>query len=763
MELIKKFFSDKGRVGVAIVCLLMMSVLVVSAITGETLAADTSGGDVSTEATSACYQCNSNSNLYKWKIGTSSDSDCAAGYHIMPEYKTQTSCLAQNKACYQCNSNSNILKWETSSSADVVCPAGYHENTSIEEATCKTYKITYNANGGSGGPTITYKSHGNEVKLSTNEPTRTGYVFRGWAKTDGGVVSLKAGASYYLNEDLELFAVWTENSSSGEEGGGEGETITYSVSYKNNGGTGTMSNSTYTKGVSQALRKNTFTRTGYAFNGWNTKADGTGNKYTDGQSISISSDLTLYAQWKINKVNIKYNTNGGTIKEANGYSAKDGIIYSGNEFFIHTINYGTTTSSDGLSDYNNPDFINITRNGYSVPIDAEWICLSGDCTVGKTYDQSKQYNHSDFCDASKGDCNVVLGVNWKANKVNIKYNTNGGTIKEANGYSAKDGIIYNGNDVFMHTIDYGKSTSSDGLSDYNNPNFINIARNGYSALTGAEWLCISGCATSGKTFSQSKQYNHSDFCDASKGDCNVVLGVNWQVNKYTVKYNANGGTGTMNDSIYTYGVSKTLTANSFTRTDYTFKCWNTKSDGSGINYTDKQNITITEDLTLYAQWNYNDSTGGEDEIVIKYYISYDKNGGTGTMSNSEHQYGYASGLSKNIYTRTGYTFNGWNTKADGTGTTYTDGQTISNLASSNGEVVTLYAQWLEEVNDDDDGNPSTPGTDNDYSGNDSNQENDKNDNLDNGPVTGSLATILVSLIGIGALGGTIYYRKKFKN
>lgn len=283
---------------------------------------------------------------------------------------------------------------------------------------------------------------------------------------------------------------------------------------------------------------------------------------------------------------------------------------------------------------------------------------------------------------------------------------------------------------------------------------IYITRQGYSVPIGGEWVCLEGCTISGKTFSQSVVYKHSDFCDASNKDCTVVLGVNWKINKYTVTYNSNGGTGIMASSDYTYGVAQALSANVFTKDGYTFKNWNTKADGTGTNYMDKQSINIVEDLTLYAQWKSNDSTGEEEETVIKYYIRYDKNSGTGTMKNSEHKYGYASNLSKNTFKRTGYTFNGWNTKANGTGTIYTDGQTISNLASNNGDIVTLYAQWSEIVKED---VPTTPGSGNDNSGSQG------NDNIDKSPQTGMLATILVSLIGIGSLGGVVYYRKKVKN
>ncbi len=73
--------------------------------------------------------------------------------------------------------------------------------------------------------------------------------------------------------------------------------------------------------------------------------------------------------------------------------------------------------------------------------------------------------------------------------------------------------------------------------------------------------------------------------------------------KYQVAFNSNGGTGTMRNQIIVSGIATNLNENAFTRTDYDFKGWNTKADGSGTNYADKANISvITSDLTLYAQW-----------------------------------------------------------------------------------------------------------------------------------------------------------------
>ncbi len=82
-----------------------------------------------------------------------------------------------------------------------------------------------------------------------------------------------------------------------------------------------------------------------------------------------------------------------------------------------------------------------------------------------------------------------------------------------------------------------------------------------------------------------------------------TLYANWTPVQRTVTFNANGGSGSMSTQTFTYGTAKNLTANTFTRTGYTFKNWNTKSDGSGTTYTDKASIsTLLEDTTLYAQW-----------------------------------------------------------------------------------------------------------------------------------------------------------------
>ena len=161
-------------------------------------------------------------------------------------------------------------------------------------------------------------------------------------------------------------------------------------------------------------------------------------------------------------------------------------------------------------------------------------------------------------------------------------------------------------------------------------------------------------------------------------------------NQYTIVYNGNENTsGSTENSTHTYDVSKNLTTNGYTKEGYAFIGWNTKEDGSGEAYLDGESIiNLTSEnngeITLYAQW-----------IINTYTIEYNGNGSTGgSTESSTHTYGVAKNLTANGFTRTGYTFAGWNTKEDGSGTSYTDEQSITNLTSINNATVELYAQWI---------------------------------------------------------------------
>ena len=142
--------------------------------------------------------------------------------------------------------------------------------------------------------------------------------------------------------------------------------------------------------------------------------------------------------------------------------------------------------------------------------------------------------------------------------------------------------------------------------------------------------------------------------------------------QYEIKYNGNGSTsGTMSNSTHKYDEPKALSENQFTKTGYQFSNWNTKADGTGTPYTNKQSVTNLSDtngaiVNLYARWKPN-----------TYTIKYNGNGATsGSVSNSTHTYDTAKNLNENKYVRTGHTFIGWNTKADGSGITYTNRKSV---------------------------------------------------------------------------------------
>jgi len=82
------------------------------------------------------------------------------------------------------------------------------------------------------------------------------------------------------------------------------------VTFDANGGEGTMEDQN--ANAPTALTENEFTRTGYTFSGWNTKADGTGEDYEDEEVYNFEDDLTLFAQWVANKYTVTFDAKGGT-------------------------------------------------------------------------------------------------------------------------------------------------------------------------------------------------------------------------------------------------------------------------------------------------------------------------------------------------------------------------------------------------------------------------------------------------------------------
>ena len=171
--------------------------------------------------------------------------------------------------------------------------------------------------------------------------------------------------------------------------------------------------------------------------------------------------------------------------------------------------------------------------------------------------------------------------------------------------------------------------------------------------------------------------SYTETATANAGDViNYVNGVWGGTAKATVTFNPNGGEGTMAPMEVQPGTKINLTQNTFIYDGYTFTGWNTKADGTGTAYADEATVSFDADTTLYAQWTQNP------------VITFDANGGEGTMVKQTVTPNKATALIANTFTRADYDFAGWNTEADGTGKDYADGDAITTS-----ENVTLYAQW----------------------------------------------------------------------
>lgn len=175
-----------------------------------------------------------------------------------------------------------------------------------------------------------------------------------------------------------------------------------------------------------------------------------------------------------------------------------------------------------------------------------------------------------------------------------------------------------------------------------------------------------------------KQITKSSYVKTNKKQ---TLYAKWKKKIYTITYSLNGGTNSKNNP-KTYTVStKTFSFANPTRKGYVFKGW--YSDSKFKKSIKKVVKGSTGNKTLYAKWT-----------AITYNIKFNGNGSTsGSMSQmKEILFGKSVLLKKNTYKKNGYIFMGWSTSKGGN-IKYSDGQTISNLASTQGKTINLYAVW----------------------------------------------------------------------
>jgi uncharacterized repeat protein (TIGR02543 family) len=165
--------------------------------------------------------------------------------------------------------------------------------------------------------------------------------------------------------------------------------------------------------------------------------------------------------------------------------------------------------------------------------------------------------------------------------------------------------------------------------------------------------------------------------DNSPVTSNVTLYAKWLGTPHSIIFNSNGGTGSMHNLTINFDETKSLPKNSFTRSNYNFIGWNTNQIATSALYGDgsRYMLKTDADVTLYAIW-----------AQQNYGINFNANGGSIThmpvTANSTIT------LPKNIFTKTGYSFAGWATSANGN-VVYTDNALYTQPVNNQ----TLYANW----------------------------------------------------------------------
>ena len=417
--------------------------------------------------------------------------------------------------------------------------------------------VTYNANGGYGSMQPQRFEDGVEENLDLNQFTRSGYIFVGWnTRSDGKGKSYQDEQVVSFSESTTLYAQWGKF---------------YTVTFKANGGSGSMSPQTFKAGQEAALTTNQFSRSGYLFSGWNTKADGSGDFYLDKEVILPTSNMTLYAQWR---------SPNGT---HNAYDWVDMGFPSGTKWATYNVG---GNSPDDYGDYY--AWGEVTTDSYY-----DWAHYL--FSVGSEYNMSKYCLEDQLLTLDKTDdaARIHWGGKWRM--------PTSEEIYELRMYSSWYKATYNGVDGVEAVSDINGQSIFFPASGYRSDDKLYATGSEAYYWTSSLYqddsyyaLCLGFDTESISTYYSVRHDGHAIRA--------VFLDKDTPSNFVKVTFNANGGDGTMAAQTFEAGVSQAIAANAFTRSGYTFAGWNTNSDGSGTSYNDGQMISVSQSVTLYAQW-----------------------------------------------------------------------------------------------------------------------------------------------------------------
>lgn len=336
----------------------------------------------------------------------------------------------------------------------------------------------------------------------------------------------------------------------------------------------------------------TFLRKGYVFAGWNTKADGTGTAYKAGAGIAYPAEgqtLTLYAQWEANTYKTEF-------RDWQGRTITSGMARYGSTPTVPAL-ADTTWLADPDMNFDNVDgwrddwwhgSPTFTKDGLTV--NSRDTRANGK-TVGANaaihVEADADYSEANATNAAKGS-----GIGFNINNGSNSYLGWGAC---PNGRQCEVDAVLMAGLASSQTIEPWVQIANDRFNDYGTATVHRMQ------LTQVDPATHNGIARDGYVFTGWDK-------DPSKPvEGGTVYTARYRPAVYKVRFDANGGTGTMADQSHTYDRKQALTANAFAREGYRFTGWNTRGDGKGKAFTDKQTVTnlLAHDGAtgvLYAQW-----------------------------------------------------------------------------------------------------------------------------------------------------------------
>ena len=408
-----------------------------------------------------------------------------------------------------------------------------------------------------------------------------------------------------------------------------GHTVTYNYNGAD-GGNGTPS----ATGASVTLP--TPTKDGYAFQGWYTSG---GTKAGNGgDTYNPAANITLYALWR------ESCAGGSGNKTLVDINFKD-ASWSGKTF-----SQGNTTNEDLI---NGVYFYANNSNA------SKQFSLADNTTKGLTFPNNNMSSGNYYF------CIPITGINSSDKQITV-------TLKH--GYSSAKA-------TYKYVYIDGRTSFEDGNTGGSSGTGVTDAANADTEIS----------------FTKSSLGNTSGHLIIGRGgsDFTQIYGVMVTTPNnatcYYVTYNGNGADGGFmtDETAHGSGDNVAILANTYTREGYTFTGWKT-APSSGTSYSPEGTITaISSDITLYAQW----SEG------TRYAVTYNGNGATSGSVPVDASSPYASGANVTVLDNSGslaldnYTFDGWATANDGTGTSYAADGTISGISAD----VELFAKWKQTV------------------------------------------------------------------